>query len=342
MTPNTTALALLPLVILALICAASGYLTRYRLPRPPIGVYRWSDIVVMVASVILAPFLYLALPRIIVAIVFGLILTFAIQLTLSVALGVRAATGAALLPVLLTAGAAIAGDSGLVLIGTDVTLFLALVGVANLWVQSGMKAVHVGGLAAALMVYDLCATGLTGVMGRFATEMHDLPFAPVFALTGGPMAVSIGLGDLIMLVLYPLAATRSYGQRAGILAATVGVLAVGAVDAGFGFGLISTGVPFLTVLGPLIVAQQLYWQRRYPQERSVRRWLDRMPVAQVQPQHRSAIADALAIPTTSVEVPGVWLAILDGRIVGRGASPGRARRSAREQGIAAVPVTRQV
>jgi hypothetical protein len=106
--------------------------------------------------------------------------------------------------------------------------------------------------------------------------------------------------------------------------------------------LVSTGVPFLTLLGPLIVAQQLCWQRRYPQERSVRGWLEGMPMAQAQPEHRSAIADALAMPTTSIEVPGTWLAVLDGRIVGRGASPGRARRNAREQGIAGIPVSRQV
>jgi hypothetical protein len=342
MMPTITALALLPLVILALICAAAGYLRRYRLPRPPIGVYRWSDIAVMVVSVILAPFLYLALPRIIVAIVFGLILSFTVQLALSVVWGARAATGTALLATALTAGAAVARDSGPVLIGTDLMLFIAMVGVANLWVQSGIKASHVAGLAAALMVYDLCATGLTGVMGRFLTQTHDLPFAPVFALTSGPPAVAIGLGDLIMLALYPLAALRSYGQRAGIVAAAVGVLAVGLVDAGFGIGLISTGVPFLTVLGPLILLQQLYWQRRYPRERSVRHWLEGMPVAQVQPRHPSAIADALAMPTMSLEMPGVWVAILDGRVVGRGSSPGRARRSAREQGIAGVPVTRQV
>ncbi|MYR03683.1 hypothetical protein GTX23_35120, partial [Streptomyces sp. SID6139] len=38
---------------------------------------------------------------------------------------------------------------------------------------------------------------------------------------------------------------------------------------------------------------------------------------------------------------GEWLAVADGRVVGAGASPGRARRDARLRGCDSVPVVRR-
>ena len=39
-----------------------AYFRRYQLSRPPIGVFGLGDVVVMLAAIILIPFLYLALP----------------------------------------------------------------------------------------------------------------------------------------------------------------------------------------------------------------------------------------------------------------------------------------
>ncbi|MGI8665928.1 MAG: hypothetical protein ACR2N4_07850 [Jatrophihabitans sp.] len=342
MTPSRMALAVLPLLVAVLVWCAAGYLRRYRPPRPPIGVYRWSDIAVMIASVVVAPFGYLALPRIVVAVIFGVVLLFAIQLMLAPICGGRPATAIALVLVGLTGVADLAGHAMLVVAGTDAALFLALIGVANLWAQSGMRAVQVAALAGLLAGYDLLATGLTDMMSRFAHELNGLPYAPVFALTSGPAAVSIGLGDLLMLVLYPLVATRCYGRRAGIIAAAAGVASVGLLDLLFALGTLSTAVPFLTVLGPVIVIQQLYWRRRYPVERPVVNWLNGRDPASSQPAGVPQLTGPLHPAGPINETPGSWLAVIDGRIVGRAGSPGRARRCAREAGYLAIPVVRQV
>ena len=40
----------------------SAYFRRYAMTRPPLGVFSLADIAIMLVSIILVPFLYLALP----------------------------------------------------------------------------------------------------------------------------------------------------------------------------------------------------------------------------------------------------------------------------------------
>lgn len=107
-----------------------------------------------------------------------------------------------------TAGCAFADLPVAVTALTGVLLAIAVVGVANMWTQSGMRSVHTAWFAGMLCCYDLVATGLTSVMDRFAAQVMGLPFAPLPAVTQDGPPVALGLGDLLLLVLFPLVALK--------------------------------------------------------------------------------------------------------------------------------------
>ena len=323
---NTTALAALTLCAAAAVALALAYLARVRLTRPPVGVYSAGDVAVVCVGVVLAPLLDLALPTPAVVAVFGVVLGTAVQFTLAPLTGGRWAW--------LLAAAAVAGTLALhgrptaVMAATDLLLLVAVVGVANLWVQSGMRSAHVAALAAVLAGYDLVASTLTSVTVRFAAEVQGRPFAPQLALTRGALPVSLGLGDLLLLVLYPLAAAKAFGRRAALLAAAVGLTVVSTVSLLFATHVLTSGFPLLTALGPLIVAQHLYWAQRQGRERTWAEWRSgAMAAAPPNPA-----TDALRTTGSAGLPEGCWLAVSDGRVVGVGATPGRARRDARRLG----------
>ncbi|MEU3563293.1 hypothetical protein [Kitasatospora sp. NPDC006786] len=284
MTVSPAALAALSAAVAAELALAAWYLARIRMPRPPVGVYTGGDIAVLCAGVVLAPLLYTALPGAAVSAVFGLVGCLAVQFTLAPLLAaarLRAAPwswAAALTATAATTLAALTGHPGAARAGSDLMIAAAVVGVANLWTQSGLRSVHTAALAAVLTAYDLTATTLTDTTARFFEQVQDRPFAPMLALTGGPAPVAVGLGDLLLLVLYPLVAAKAHGRTAAAVAALVGLLTTSAVSACFALNWLSTGFPLLTALGPLIVAQHLYWQRRSGGERTTAQWREGHPL----------------------------------------------------------------
>lgn len=157
--------------------------------------------------------------------------------------------------------AAAAGARTVLIVVNDLTVLLLTVGVTNLWAQTGMTPWHVAALAAALTVYDTLATGVTTLTADFVGRFLGLPLAPVLAVQYGPSPIAIGLGDCLMLALWPLVADRVYGRAAALwaLAVDAGLLAV--LLAGFAIRVLPSGVPVLTPLGPLMVAQVLLWHR---------------------------------------------------------------------------------
>jgi hypothetical protein len=191
----------------------------------------------------LAPLGYLELPPAVVVAIFALILLAAAQLVLSPVIGGRIALATSIVLCGATASAWMLGRPLLTTVLTDLVLALAVVGMTNLWVQGGLGAAHVAWLAGLLAVYDVIATSLTSVTARLAAELQGMPFAPVFMLTGGRAPVSVGLGDLLLLVLFPLAATKAYGRVAGLVAGLSAVTITAIVAALFWSGLLSTAVP---------------------------------------------------------------------------------------------------
>ncbi|MFJ4961111.1 hypothetical protein EES43_08340 [Streptomyces sp. ADI96-02] len=342
------ALVVLNCAVAAIVAAGVGYFTRVRMPRPPVGRYELPDVAVMGAVVVAAPLVYLAAPRTAVAVVFGLVLCAALQFTLAPLIGAGRAWPAAGALVAVTAGCAFADLPVAVTALTDVLLGVAVVGVANMWAQSGMRSVHAAWFAGMLCCYDLVATGLTSLMDRFAAQVMGLPFAPLLAVTQGRPPVALGLGDLLLLALFPLVALKAFGRAAALVAAGVGVAVSSGISLLFGLGVLTGAFPVLTVLGPLIVLQHVLWSRAKSGERTTAEWRAGAPrpaaadtSTDPDPALLLALEPAGADDLRAEPAPGDWLAVVDGRAVGAGTSPGQARKDARLRGCGPVPVVRQ-
>jgi len=250
--------------VLATIALAAGYLSRVVVPRPPVGRFVWSDIAVMIAILVVMPFAYAHMPIGIVVAVFGLMVFTATQVTLTPLVGGWWAALAAAALCAADGAAALAGRQTALLAVNDLAIVVVTIGVTNMWAQTGMTASHVVGLAAAIAVYDALATGLSSVTADFVSRVVGMPFAPMLAAQYGSAPTLIGLGDCLMLTIWPLVAARTYGWAAARWAVGVNMTVLVGILAGFLTNVIHGDVPVLTLLGPLIIAQYLIWRRRRP------------------------------------------------------------------------------
>ncbi len=263
------------------------YFRRYRMTRPPIGVFNLRDVAFMLGSIILIPYLYLALPLwlVLVLVVIGVLsaLYFLGEPVLP--------TGWLLwLTVLVLTGADIAA---MLLLGATSTVFFALnnlvlilsvVSVTNLWAQSGMKARDATVLGVALVIYDFIATAQLTLMTDLVQRLAVLPFSPLIAWPLGQEGhwLGLGMGDVLLAAVFPLVLRKAFGRRAGLVAMAIALLAIALVL--LPFGAADEAFPVMIVLGPLMVLQYLYWRRRRGQERTTWQYL------QAEPLHSAATA----------------------------------------------------
>jgi hypothetical protein len=259
------------------------YFRRFRMVRPPIGVYNLSDIAIMVAAIVLVPYLYLALPAWMVA---GLLLVGTLSIlyfTCEPVLPVRWATWLA------TATLAGADVAAMLAFGPHSTLFFAInnlvlvltvVGATNLWVQSGMKARDAAILGVALSIYDFIATWMLPLMDNLFTHVAGLPFTPmvVWPMNGAGLWLGIGLGDLLMAAAFPLVMRKAFGRPAGIVAILIGLGVLGILILSPALGLLAKSFPVMIVLGPLMALQYGYWRRR-GEEQTMWQYLQHEPVS---------------------------------------------------------------
>jgi hypothetical protein len=229
----------------AAVLAGWGYFRRFRLARPPIGVITLGDVAVMIGATVVVPYLYLGLPLWLVAGLFalgvlGVLYTmgepvirarWAIWLVALMLLGADIGTnvrfGATHLPFLLV---------------NNLVLTLVIVGVANLWAQSGTKARDVAVLAGALAVYDLIATSFLPVTTDLFHHLADMPLTPMLAWGSGSDRLGIGLGDVLLAI--------------AVLSTVLELLDV------------RVAIPVMAVLGPLMILQYCYWMWRQGSERT--------------------------------------------------------------------------
>jgi hypothetical protein len=137
------AIIMLALHILAALILSGLYFRRYALQRPPIGVFNLWDVALMLVGILCVPYLYLLLPAGVVA---GLLGLGALGLGYTAVEPVISRPGWRWTIVVL---AAVADLVCLIRFGAGGTPFLLVnnllqvsivIGVANLWAQSGMKA----------------------------------------------------------------------------------------------------------------------------------------------------------------------------------------------------------
>jgi hypothetical protein len=255
----------------AAVLAGWGYFRRFQLARPPIGVITPGDVAVMIGATVVVPYLYLGLPLWLVAGLFalgvlGVLHTmgepvirarWAIWLVALMLLGADIGTnvrfGATHLPFLLV---------------NNLVLTLVIVGVANLWAQSGTKARDVAVLAGALAVYDLIATSFLPVTTDLFHHLADMPLTPMLAWGSGSDRLGIGLGDVLLATVFPLVMHKAFGRTAGLVAAGTSLAAIAVLSTVLELLDIRVAIPVMAVLGPLMILQYGYWMRRQGSERT--------------------------------------------------------------------------
>jgi hypothetical protein len=266
------------LVVLGLTVAAVVlswlYFGRFRITRPPIGVFNLTDMAFMIGGIILVPYLYLLLP-------IWFVVTLLVVGVLSVIYFLWEPVLRSRLLVWAVSLAVVGADIWVsVQFGTisnefflvnNVVLLMMVVGLTNLWAQSGMKARDAAMLGAFLAVYDLTATWLFPLMTDMITRLAGLPFSPMVAWAVGDRGLwaGIGLGDLLLASVFPLVMCKAFGRGAGVTAMLVSLGAIAFII----LLPIAEVFPVMIVLGPLMALQYAYWKQRRGQERTTWQYL---------------------------------------------------------------------
>jgi hypothetical protein len=268
------------MMVFVIVCAGCGltmvaalaYLRRYRISRPAIGVITGPDLVVLSAAVGLAPVLY-RLPPVWVSVAVLIPTTFGVvDLTLR---GVRRRSSITLPLAGLIVGLDVftawwwGTDDVRFLAVNDFVVAIIAIGIANLWVQSGMRVWHVAALATVFGAYDLLATGRLTLMAEIQQRVAHVPFAPFLAWTSRGTDLSLGLGDLLIATTFVLALRRSYGRLASGVGLAVMVLGIVTSLGLVALGIVHDIIPAMAVVGPLVLAQTGFIRLSGPERSTV-------------------------------------------------------------------------
>jgi hypothetical protein len=255
----------------ATICLGWVYFGRWRMTRPPIGVMNLGDVLVVLGGVVALPLLYLAAPAWLVMALLALGALGAVYAAVEpvVRSAVACWIAVALVVVGETLSFSVAGPGSMASFTiNNVVLICGVVGVSNLWAQSGLKARDAAILGGALTAYDLIATWYLPLMSDLFERLGAQPFAPIVGWPGADGGwVGIGLGDLVVATVFPLSMRKAYGRSAGLLALGTGVSVIVGILALGTLGRLSI-FPVMVVLGPAMVIQYGFWARRVRTERS--------------------------------------------------------------------------
>ncbi|HMA38272.1 MAG TPA: hypothetical protein VKY74_27745 [Chloroflexia bacterium] len=260
----------------AAILLSWAYFRRYAVTRPPVGVFNLRDISVMIAGIVIVPYLYLLLPLWLVLGLLVLSMISILYLLWEPLLHARPAIWVATLVCVggdLLATWLLGSTHPVAQAINDGLIVLAVVGVTNLWAQSGMRARDVTILGGILAVYDFTATSVLPLMGEMMTRLAGLPLAPQVIWGSGPTQALIGLGDLLLAAVFPLVMRKAFGRPAGLIALLLAAATIG----GLFLLPITTIFPVMVLLGPLMIGQYLYWARRAGAERTTWQYLQAEP-----------------------------------------------------------------
>jgi hypothetical protein len=252
------------------------YLRRVRIDRPPVGVFNGRDILIVGALLTVLPVVYLHIPTAVLVGTFALLTTAIISFALNPLMGSRSGWAIAIVLVVVDIAAAHVGRESAPWIFAGINnlaLAVAVVGVGNLWVQSGVRARHVAMLGTGLALYDLVATLALPIMGQFVERISTLPLAPMLTWGSGDGKVGIGLGDLLFLIVWTLVAEKAFSRRAALAAAALGMVCTFGLFMTFWFDLVNRPLPAMVALGPVAAFHYYIMIRRFERERTFAEYL---------------------------------------------------------------------
>jgi len=280
------------------VALAGVYFRRVWMPRPPLGVFNRSDVLIMMVAIALLPYLYLALPLWLDGLVLGGLTLGILYVTLAPVPMPRAGLWLAILALV---AADLAswwrfGPTGAPFaLVNDVVLTVTVVGVSNVWAQSGMKARDAALLGGLLAIYDFVFTAQLPLMNDLLTRLAALPFAPQVVWPIGPgQWVGLGLGDLLLATAFPLVMRKAFGRSAGLAASATSLAVVGALLGLAGLGMFGGAFPVMVVLGPCMVLQYGLWAHRRGQERTTWHYLQAEPLSGCHQERRKLVVRELA------------------------------------------------
>jgi plastocyanin len=223
---------------------ALAYQRRVRLERPPIGTFNGRDLVVLGAFIALLPAGYLLVaPPVLTGF---LVVTFLSALLIALRPLAPARALWIGIPAALIANIAVTAHmhtlpGGLTLywLLTSAIVMLAAVGVANLYVQGGLRLRHIAWFTLFLALDDLVFTRLVPLTPQLAVALQGRPLDPSIGFATSAYNANVGLGDLLVFCLYATAAAREFGRRGALTA--LGLIAV--------FGAVAPSVTPLLVPG---------------------------------------------------------------------------------------------
>lgn len=268
-----------------LACAlAMYYFRRVQIERPPIGTFNFRDITILLTVILLLPFLYAALPA--WAITCFLCVTFAGSLSFGYRPVLRPALVWPLIGLLLGANIYESHRMMGTVLGwqvwwfeLDILVIAAVVAVANLYIQGGMRLQHVMYFVVGLAVYDLFSVFVVNVTAVLVANFLGQPLDPMFGMRIGVNNYAIGIGDLLVYAVFTLACFKAYGKVAARVAVGISIVfgAAGPPLAGFALLLIDYRgdilVPAQALFAPAAVVAYLWMRRRYGRERTMAEYL---------------------------------------------------------------------
>jgi hypothetical protein len=243
-----------------------AYFRHCRMTRPPLGVFNMTDVLIAMLIIVLAHFLYVVLPLWVAVGLFALATFCALYYTLEPLLHARSLA-------LLASGILIVADIGAAQIfGTknnafflvnDLVILLVIIGVSNLWVQSGIKARDVVLFSMLLALFDFFATALSPLTFTLFARLQTAPLTPALAWMSNSAILGGGLGDFVLVTVFSLSLYKAFGRTAGVINTLFSLLVIASLL------LVNQEWPGMIFLAPLMLVQYLFWHHRYPQERTM-------------------------------------------------------------------------
>lgn len=269
--PTPTALA----VVFALYALALGlslaYFARVRMPPPPIGVMNLSDVAVAMGCIVLVGYLHVLMPAAVatafLAVVMGTLFLLLLEPLVGRAIW-RWALASGLVALGLASPHLAPGDPNVYTAVNDALIVLAVVAVANAWMQSGLRVRHLVVMALAIAAYDVVVTCRMTVTEAVFIRLDQRPFAPLIGWRDGPVWPGVGLGDTLMAAGFVLGLEKGWGRRAAMagLGAMVAALAIAFFRPFVGALCVSHTYPVMAIIAPVQVAVYLLVRRLHGPE----------------------------------------------------------------------------